>query len=73
MLYQNTKAGVLPASVCPYYFIAKRLSAFGVAPNRSVTDIMPRLITPAEVTKIKNILSLFFTYTKSHYGMYFLC
>ena len=50
MLYQNTKAGVLPASVCPYYLFAERLSVFGVAPNQSVTDMMPRLFTPAEVT-----------------------
>ena len=50
MLYQNTKAGVLPASVCPYYLFAERLSVSGVAPDRSVTDMMPRLLAPAEVS-----------------------
>ena len=52
MLYQNTKAGVLPASVCPYIFIMQKdLPVSGVAPDRSVTDITPRLFTPAEVTR----------------------
>lgn len=51
MLYQNTKAGVLPASVCPYYLFAERLSVFGVAPNQSVTDMMPGFAS-AEVTPV---------------------
>ena len=48
------------------------MPAVGIAPTGSNADIMPRLITPAEVTKIRNVLSLFFTYNKSYYDMYFL-
>ncbi len=47
MLYQNTKAGVLPASVCPYSMFAERLSVSGVAPDQSVTDMMQRPLAPA--------------------------
>ena len=65
-IYQHKSGCLTRLCVSLYIYLQKDSSVSGVAPDRSVTDMMPRLITPAEVTKIRNILSLFFTYTKSH-------
>ena len=55
MLYQTQKrVSYPPLCVLIILSLCRKASAFGVAPNRSVTDIMPRLVTPAEVTMCVN-------------------
>lgn len=50
MLYQTQKRVSYPPLCVLIFLLQKDASAFGVAPNQSVTDIMPRFVAPAEVT-----------------------